>query len=246
MDRVVCVSAGQAERVRRAGVLPERVRVIRNAARLEAFSEPDPAARNWLRELVGGDGPILVAAGRLSVEKGFQVLVEAAPAILKAVPSARLVVFGDGPLRGSLERRVAALGLTDRVRLPGFRDDLDCLLPWADLVVLPSLTEGLPNVALEAAAAGVPVVATAVGGTPEVVIDGQTGVLVPPGEPTSLASRIVDVLRLPDRARALGAAGRRRVEEQFSFDAQARAYQQLFAEVVRPRAATGVAAACAS
>lgn len=245
MDRVVCVSAGQADRVRRAGVPPDKVRVIRNAARLEAFAGRDPASRVRLRE-PGSDGPVVLAAGRLSAEKGFQVLVEAAPAILAAVPAARLVIFGDGPLRASLERRVAALGLTDRVSLPGFRDDLDRLIPSADLVVLPSLTEGLPNVALESAAAGVPVVATAVGGTPEVVVDGRTGFLVPPADAPALAGRVIDLLRDRVMARAFGAAARRRVEEHFSFHAQAAAYRRLFAEVARPRAAAGAPAACAS
>jgi len=243
MDRVVCVSAGQAERVRRAGVPVERVRMIRNGARLDAFTDLDPAGRDLLRGLAGGDGPVVLAAGRLSPEKGFQVLVEAAPTILAAVASARLVVFGDGPLRGPLERRVTALGLADRIRLPGFREDLDRLLPWADVVVLPSLTEGLPNVALEAAAAGVPVVATAVGGTPEVVLSGRTGFLVPAGDPNALAVRVAELLGNEGLARAFGAFGRQWVEEHFSFAAQARAYNRLFAELVP---ASEASATCAS
>ena len=232
MDRVVCVSAGQAERVRRAGVLPERVRVIRNAARLGAFAEPDLVMRGQLRALAGGNGPIILGAGRLSPEKGFHTLVDAARHLLPNHPSARIIVFGDGPDRLALERRAADYGLSERVRFAGFRTDLDALLPWADVVVLPSLTEGLPNVALEAAAAGVPVVATAVGGTPEVVVNGRTGFLVPPNDPAALAARIGDLLRHADWARAFGAAARRRVEEQFSFEGQARAYQELFSELV--------------
>ena len=246
MDRVVCVSSGQAERVRRAGVPPERVRVIRNAARLRAFAGPDPATRDRLRQLAGGEGPIVVAAGRLSREKGFHVLAAAARALFRDSPSARMVLFGEGPERGPLERQVAAHGITERFCMPGFRDDLDALLPWADVVVLPSLTEGLPNVALEAAAAGVSVVATAVGGTPEVVVNGQTGYLVAPGDPVSLAGRIGDLLKHPDRARAFGAAGRRRVEDHFSFGGQARAYQRLFAELASGRHPSRAAVACTS
>lgn len=246
MDRVVCVSAGQADRVRRFGVPPERVRVIRNAARLRAFSHPDTAKRAALRELAGGGGPIILGAGRLSPEKGFAVLVEAAGHLVRQQPAARLVVCGDGPDRAMLERRVAACGLRDRVRFPGFRSDLDGLLPWADVVVLPSLTEGLPNVALEAAAAGVPVVATAVGGTPEVVLNGQTGFLVPANDPVSLAARLGDLLRHADWARAFGAAARRRVEQHFSFEGQARAYQALFAELVPSAVVPRAAVACAS
>jgi glycosyltransferase involved in cell wall biosynthesis len=196
--------------------------------------------------LAGGEGPIILAAGRLSREKGFHVLLEAAPSLFRDLPSAQVVVFGEGPERVRLERRAAALGVTDRFRLSGFRDDLDALLPWADVVTLPSLTEGLPNVALEAAAAGVPVVATAVGGTPEVVVNGQTGFLVPSGDSTALADRISAVVRHPNRARAFGAAARRRVEDHFSFEGQARAYQTVFGELASARTAARAAVTCTS
>src|SRR5205807_4135658 len=105
-------------------------------------------------------------------------------------PSAGVVLFGEGVLRPELEAQVTRLGLAGRVVLPGFRTDLDALIGAADVVVLPSFTEGLPNVALEAAAAGVPVVATAVGGTPEVVAVGATGFLVPPREPDVIAVKV--------------------------------------------------------
>lgn len=232
MDRVVCVSAGQAERVLRAGVSPDRIRVIRNGARLRAFTQADPAGRDRLRALAGGDGPIILAAGRLSPEKGFHILVEAARWVRQAAPGARFVLCGEGPERPLLERRIVEYGLADVFRLAGFRQDLDSLLPWADMVVLPSFTEGLPNVALEAGAAGVAVVATAVGGTPEVVVNGQTGFLVPAGDPAALAARLTDLLRHRDWAKAFGKAARQRMCDQFSFDAQARAYQDLFAELV--------------
>jgi glycosyltransferase involved in cell wall biosynthesis len=211
------------------------VRIIRNGARLKAFQRPDPAARDRLRQLASGPGPTVLAAGRLSPEKGFAVLLEAARWLRQAVPEARVVVFGDGPERPALERRIVEYGLNEIVRLPGFRDDLDALLPWADVVVLPSFTEGLPNVALEAGAAGVPVVATAVGGTPEVVVNGQTGFLVPAGDPTTLAARVADMLRNPDWAGAFGQAARRRMENLFSFEGQARAYAQLFDEITSTR-----------
>ena len=238
MDRVVCVSAGQARKALEAGVRADRVRVIRNGARLSAFADPDPAGRARLRQLAGSDGPVLLAAGRLSPEKGFRLLVEAAGFVRRAVPAARFVVCGEGAERVSLERQIRRLGLTDVVRLVGHRSDLDALLSWTDVVVLPSYTEGLPNVVLEAAAAGVPVVATAVGGTPEVVVDGQTGYLVPSGNAAGLADRIIDLLRHPDRAAAFGQAARRRMRDHFSFDVQARAYQTLFAELVPPRTCT--------
>jgi glycosyltransferase involved in cell wall biosynthesis len=236
MDRVVCVSAGQARKARAAGVPAGRVRVIRNGARLGAFADPEPAGRESLRQLAGGPGPVVLAAGRLSPEKGFRLLVEAASVIRRAVPTVRLVVCGEGALRPNLERQIRRLGLAGVVRLAGHRSDLDTMLPWADLAVLPSYTEGLPNVALEAAAAGVPVVATAVGGTPEVVVDGQTGYLVPPGDADRLAERIIDLVREPARAAAFGQAARQRMRDHFSFQAQARDYEAMFAELLPSQA----------
>lgn len=234
MDHVVCVSEGQAEKVRRwCGV--SRTVVIRNSARLAAFENSDPTARQRLLEFFPGDNAlsqIVLAAGRFSPEKGFGVLVDAATTIYRENPWAGVVLFGDGVLRSELEQRVAELGLAGRVVLPGFRTDLDSLIGAADVVVLPSFTEGLPNVALEASAAGVPVVATAVGGTPEVVADGQTGFLVPPGEPGQLAARVGGLLRDAGLRARLGAAGRERMRSLFTFEAQAAAYLRLIEKLV--------------
>lgn len=243
MDRVVCVSECQARRVLRVGVDPKRVRVILNAARMRAFDKIDPDGQTRLRALAGGEGPIVLAAGRLSPEKGFSILVDAAGRVLKRVPNARFVLFGEGAERPRLESRIAQIGLSGVFRLAGFCNDLDALIPWADVIALPSFTEGLPNIALEAAAAGVPVVATAVGGTPEVVADGVSGYLVPAGDDIALADRIARVLANPELARKLGAAGTRRMAEQFSFEAQARAYEALFFELAGERV-NGREAAC--
>jgi len=236
MDAVVAVSKGQARKVRQAGVPARMITIIRNAARLDAFRTRDPEFRNKLRQLAGAsDGDkIVLAAGRLSPEKGFATLVEAAALSRQAGNAHRYVLFGEGVERPMLEQRIAALGLNGHFILAGFRDDLDRWLPWADVVVLPSFTEGLPNVALEAAAAGVPVVATAVGGTPEVVRDGQTGYLVPPGNPQALSARIVELCHNDLLRVRLGAAGRQFMHDHFSFASQARAYQRLLARLVHP------------
>lgn len=233
MDHVVCVSDGQAAKVRRWCRVPERrLSVIRNAARPAVFERAGAADPAALRGFFPGDIPVsnvVVAAGRLSPEKGFDVLTDAAAEVVRAEPSTGFVLFGEGAMRADLERRVAALGLAGRFVLPGFRDDLDSLLPAADVAVLPSFTEGLPNVALEASAAGVPVVATAVGGTPEVVADRETGLLVPPADPAALAAALLTLLRDPATRSRMGAAGRRRMRERFTFAAQADAYLALFA-----------------
>lgn len=231
MDHVVCVSDGQAAKVRQWGRVPShKLSVIRNSARLSAFEQTDPGARARLLGFFAGDSTldqVVLAAGRLSPEKGFAVLIDAAASICRDNPAAGVVIFGEGQLRGELERRVTELHLTDRVVLPGFRGDLDSLIGAADVVVLPSFTEGLPNVALEASAAGVPVVATAVGGSPEVIADSETGFLVPPGMPGAIAACVSGLLQAPGLRAAFGAAGRQRMRDQFTFDAQAKAYLQL-------------------
>jgi glycosyltransferase involved in cell wall biosynthesis len=232
VDRVVCVSQGQADKVLAAGVAARRVVVIRNAIQTERFARPDPVYRERLRGLLPRRCQRIVgAAGRLSPEKGFGVLVEAAVRVVHEDRSAGFVLFGDGPLREDLCRAIAAAGLSDRFVLAGFREDLDRFVPFFDLLALPSYTEGLPNVVLEALAAGVPVVATAVGGTPEVVEDGVTGYLVPPGDAAVLAERILDLLAFEANRRRLGRRGQERVRREFTFAAQAEQYQRLFAEL---------------
>lgn len=234
LDGVIAVSDGQAEKVRRAGVPNERVAVIRNAARPASFARSSWPGRTMLHACFLSPGErIVVSAGRLSPEKGFHVLIEAAQEVCANDPGVRFVVFGEGAQRSDLERRIAAAGLDERFALPGFRDDLDSLLPNADLFVLPSFTEGLPNVVLEASAAGVPVVATAVGGTPEVVIAGETGLLVSPGDARGLSSAMQQLLADGELRRRYGNAGREFVRRNFTFEAQAAAYLQLIDRIKR-------------
>jgi glycosyltransferase involved in cell wall biosynthesis len=239
MDRVVCVSQGQANKVRRAGVRNDRIVVIHDAVQVARFDHPDPAYRVRIVEMFPQRVSTIVgSAGRLSPEKGFAVLVEAASIVTRSLPEVGFVHFGDGPLRATIERQIRDLGVEGQFVLAGFRDDLDRFLPHLDLSVLPSYTEGLPNVVLESYAAGVPVVATAVGGTPEAVADGVDGYLVPPGDPQALAARIVDVLKLGDARKAMGQRGRHRIQSRFTFDGQAMRYQDLFDEITNYRSAT--------
>ena len=238
MDRVVCVSDGQAAKVRAAGVPDWQIRVIRNAARAEAFRETDPAVRQHMVSLFASPGRQLVmTAGRLSTDKGNHVLLDAVPAVLTRAPEARFVICGDGDQRGRLENQVRDLGIGGVVAFAGFRNDLDQWMPNADVFVLPSFTEGLPNVLLEAHAGGVPVVATAVGGTPELVADGVTGWLVPPGNPAALAERIVTLLADDGLRNQMGQAARQRVRQHFTFEIQAREYRELFDELLGARCA---------
>ncbi len=240
MDRVVCVSEGQAEKVRRVGVNPDRVVVIRNAIWADRFDRIDQADRGRLLAMFPrAPQRIVGSAGRLSPEKGFGVLVEAAAIVTRRDPGVGFIHFGDGPLRESLAARITELGLGERFILAGFRDDLDRFLPHWDLSVLPSFTEGLPVVVLESYAAGVPVVATAVGGTPEAVADGVDGYLIPPGDASALARRILDMLEMGDARKEMGLRGRDRIRAEFTFETQAKRYRKLFGEILGPEALKG-------
>jgi glycosyltransferase involved in cell wall biosynthesis len=230
-DAVACVSAAQADKVRRAGVPAERAVVIHNGIDAGIFAKPDPACRERVRALFSPSfrpACVVGAAGRLSPEKGFDLFVEAAAQVARAHPDAGFLLCGDGPLRGALARRIGELGLTERFVLAGFRSDLHALLLGWDLAVLPSHTEGLPVAVLEALAAGVPVVATAVGGTPEVIEDGVCGFLVPPADPRALARRTAELLADDEARRRMGQSGRQRVRAKFSLEVQAEGYRRLF------------------
>ncbi len=249
MDRVVCVSAGQAEKVaKRANVPRERIAVIHNSIRTERFEGiPDPAYRARLEAFFEHPPEIILgAAGRLSPEKGFDLLIDAVGQLadrglslsLSHSLSVGLVLFGEGFLRESLEAKINASSLVGRVVLAGFTDELDAYLPHFDAFVQSSHSEGLPNVILEAMAAGVPVVATAVGGTSELITHDRTGLLVPPPEtgPSAAASLAEAVGRLatdPALRARLAAAARHRVETQFTFPRQAAAYTQLLTPLAR-------------
>jgi glycosyltransferase involved in cell wall biosynthesis len=161
--------------------------------------------------------------------------------VIASDPTIGFVHVGDGPLREAIARQVEGLGLTGRFILGGFRDDIQRLTSCWDLAVLPSFTEGMPTAALEASAAGVPVVATAVGGTPEAVLDGENGILIPPGNPDAMARAILDVLGRADAGRALGLRGREIVLERFTHESRAARFRAVFEEVAAARRPRGAA-----
>jgi len=236
MDAVVCVSEAQAIRVRKCGVPSERVAVIRNAVDHTAFVDPDGCRRiaieSWFTKRPKW---IVGAAGRLSREKGFTVLAEAAAQVIRMLPNTGFVLFGDGPERDSIQRAIKRHGLEETFILAGFRPDLAAFLPNLDVLVLPSFTEGLPVVVLEAMAARVPVIATAAGGTPEVVVEGISGHLVSPGDSTAMAHSLLEFLPDESRRHDMGQAGRSRVEEHFTFAAQSELYLRLFEHLTGSR-----------
>lgn len=230
--RYVAVSGDTARKLRSEfGVAEEQVRVVPNGIRVETMegARPDPALR---AEIAGSaDRPLVLTAARLDRQKGHRFLLEAAVRI----PEATFALAGDGPDRAELEALARELGVADRVAFLGRRHDVPRLLASCDLFVLPSLWEGLPLSVLEAMAAGVPVVATSIGGTDEVVRDGETGVGVPPGDSPALAAAVRRLLGDPAEARRLAAGGRRLVRERYSAAAMADGVQRVYTEVLDER-----------
>ncbi|OGL05275.1 MAG: hypothetical protein A3J45_04130 [Candidatus Rokubacteria bacterium RIFCSPHIGHO2_02_FULL_69_13] len=162
--------------------------------------------------------------------KGVRYLIEALPHVLQHEPAAYLVLWGDGPERPTLEARAQELGIADRVRLAGFQPDATRFLGMVDCFVLPSLSEGFSFALLEAMAAGRPIVATRVGGIPEVVRDAEQGLLVPAADPGALATAIVRVLRDEALAQGLGREARA-ASERYTLAAHAASLQQVYREV---------------
>jgi glycosyltransferase involved in cell wall biosynthesis len=225
LHRHVAVSRFVASRLRdRFHVPPEKIVVIPNAATMGATASPAP--RSELARDV--DGPVVLTVARLDGQKGIAHLLEA----VATLPNASFAIAGDGPNRAALEQRAATLGVSDRVRFLGHRHDVPALLAAADLFVLPSLYEGLPLSVLEAMAAGVPVVATAIGGTDEVVRDGETGTLVPPANSEALAAAIGRALADRDRASRLALAARSLVAREYSVTSMVGSVSRLYDELL--------------
>ncbi len=241
MDKVVCVSQGQADKVIRCGTPKERVVVIHNAISTARFEqEPDPTYREAILSRFPGEKKptlLLGGAGRLSPEKGFDVLIRAVEILAQkcADHDFGVVIFGEGFLREPLQEQLLRSTVADRTILFGFTSELDRFLPHLDVFVQSSHTEGLPCVLLEAMAAKVPIVATEVGGTGEVVVPHETGLLVPAADPQRLADALAELLRDPDKRRRMGLAAKEQVERHFTCAEQAKQYGELAETVCRAR-----------
>jgi glycosyltransferase involved in cell wall biosynthesis len=201
-DAAVCVSQAVHDlAVRRYHVSPERVRVARNGIPLDLLRSAGAGARSRVRCELGIEAgrPVLAIIGRMHPVKGHRALLSMLPAILRSCPRALLLVIGDGPERAPCEELAQSLGISPHVRFLGRRADVPRLLSGVDLVLMPSQSEGLGLAAIEALAAARPVIAYAVGGLPEVVSDGVSGRLVPPGDAEAFADAVIDTLRDPGR-----------------------------------------------
>ncbi len=225
-DRVLANSSAQEQELRQWGVPRGKIAVVPSFVDAAAIQPPTPDERRTAREKLGlgSDRTVLSTTAKLSPNKGHIYMLQALVEICAKTPDVVYLVAGEGDAtwhgeggyREELERRAAALGLSEHVRFLGYYPELKTILHASDLVVSPSLREGMQVSLIEAMAAARPVVATAIGGTVDAVSDGETGLLVPASDPGALAHAVLELLGDRERMRAMGAAARRRVEDQFN------------------------------
>jgi glycosyltransferase involved in cell wall biosynthesis len=227
--KTAAISPAVERRLHEAGVPPERTRLVWSSVDPTALA-PTRSRESVRTELgVGEDEVLLLAAGALVPRKGLDVLLEALPRLSENV---RLCIAGEGPEREALESRATETALEGRVNLLGRRKDLPDLLAACDLFVMPSRAEGLGIAALEAMSVGRAVVASRVGGLAELVVDGQTGRLVPPDDPAALANAIGELCADSQRRERYGGAGPARVAAGFLPHQMVDAYEDLYREVL--------------
>jgi glycosyltransferase involved in cell wall biosynthesis len=226
-SRVVTNASALASEIVAEGTPKTKVRVVPQGLDLPRFDaltarEPEPALRPWT-------GPtVVVVANMQGPQKGHEDLIDAA----SRVPGVRFLLCGDGRHRPVLEARARDRGVADRVTFLGKRADVPAILARSSALCHPSHAEGLPNAVIEALAARRPVVATSVGGVPELVEPGWTGLLAPPGRPEALAGALRELLANPVRARAMGEAGRRSVERDYTVRRMAERHDALYEELL--------------
>lgn len=239
LTRMIAISKAVGdETVRREKVAPARLVYIPHGT---AFQPRllTPEERCEARKALGLDPshPVLITIARLENEKGYDLLMEALPRIRQAYPDAQFLWVGDGALREKLEAQLLEIGASERVHLLGFRKDIAYLLALSDLCLHPTPVEGFGMVLLEAMVAGLPIAAINAGGPSEIVVNNQTGLLVPPN-PVALAEAVCTLLADPAMAQAMGEAGRQRCATHYTITRMVEQTEQLYRDIVAPKQLT--------
>jgi glycosyltransferase involved in cell wall biosynthesis len=239
----VVTTTGEAVRqelITRNRLSPSRVISIPTGVDLERFhpQPPDASLRKSLG--LGSQGPLVGAVTFLRPEKGMTVLVEAVRWLKKRFSTVECVIIGDGGEKAALFDRIRELGLEHCVHLVGFRHDVPALLAILDVVVIPSFEEGIPQSLTQALAMERPVVASAVGGVPEVVQDGVTGLLVPPRDPAILAEKIACLLHDPIAATRMGKVGRQVIQERYSMEHMLTQTEMVYGRLIQSESSVSV------
>jgi glycosyltransferase involved in cell wall biosynthesis len=232
---MVAVSQNLKEFVmEKVGISPDRIKVIYNGVDALPYCDRTDVEQCRKELRIPQNDHLVGVVGNLYPVKGHQYLIDGIPAVLKKCPNTSFVFAGRGQLEPELKEQVHRLGLDKRVHFLGLRQDIPRILAMLDVFVQPSLSEGLSMAILEAMIAGKPVVATQVGGNPELVLEGETGFLVPPRDSQALASSLVTLLTNKEQAAQLAEKGKSRAAGQFSLETMVRAYQALYDECLRP------------
>lgn len=224
VDRILCITEAVRRQLLEDGLPAERLVVVPSGVDPERFEAVEDKAQAFRTALgIPADAWVVGAVGALTPEKGHETLVRAAAPLRDAIPTLRVVLVGEGPLRPAIEELVAALDLGDRVHLAGFRDDVPAWLRWFDCLAFPSLMEGMGTTVLDALCLATPVVASRVGGIPEIIRDGEEGLLVEPGDPEALAAALARLHDDPALGIQLGRRGRERVLASYTWKHTVRA-----------------------
>ncbi len=235
-DRVVAISTGVEHMLLGAGVPAKKLRLVHSAIDPAPFAAPADHA-GVRRDLAVGEGDLVIGmVAQFIQRKGHAVLIAALEELRDSFPQLRVLLFGDGPLQEDVRRKLAEKSLDRVVRLFGFRDDIPRILPVLDLVVHPAYREGLGVALIQAAAAGVPIVACCAGGIPDIVRHEENGLLVEPGDAAGLAAAMRRLLADEPLRRRLGDAGRDLVARQFTYDRMVAGNLEVYRELLSPRA----------
>lgn len=243
VDAYIAVSQANALYLTQVKKLPpSKVHLIHNGTNVKRFQNP-PSTSQQKRLALGfaKSDPIVLVPARLEPQKGHRVLLQALPSVLSEFPALKVVLVGEGALRDELQAEVRQKDLSRSVRLVGRQADMESWFELCDFSILPSFWEGLPLVAIESLAAGKPMVATEVDGTPEVVLNGKTGLTVPPGNPDALAQAMCKMLRNPNMRSSMGTFGHEWVATHFTEERQIQKTQQLYFELIEQAAPTKTA-----
>lgn len=232
VDRIVAISEGVRDVLIKDGLDPGRIEVIRSGIDPRPFDPDYPPSEPRKEFGIPDPSPVIGCVAHLADHKGHRYLVEAAVRVAAEIPDVRFLLVGEGELRPKIELQIKELNLERHVILTGFRNDVPRLLAAMDIVVMASHLEGLGTSLLDAMAMARPVVATRVGGIPEIVMDGITGRLVPPRDPAALAGALIDLIRRPAERTEMGRAGRERMLSSFSAEAMVAATESLYLKIL--------------
>lgn len=235
VDSYIAVSYKQAERLKKNIISENKVQVVQNAVNVKDFCRKTDA--NLLKSELkhNEDKRVVLTVARMDKLKGHKYLIEAAP----LVPDAIFLLAGDGPERAKMEEKAQELRVADRVVFLGNRNDIPELLSACDVFILPSILEGLPLSILEAMSASKPVIATDIGGTNEIIIDGESGLLVPPGDSKALAEKIKLLLSDKSLAKRLAVAGKERVLREFSTEIMIERVTNIYRDIIERKRIAG-------